>query len=754
LAERLSAKIEYARKRWGCTVFYIYDNGFWWQSSKSRPEEWLYMGGSVLQRLRERHTDVLLIPRYAELHWRPARSDLVRATKNFRARVQMDGLRGLDKDRIGGLRTPRWVIGNGFRSRQSRFYAKAYERPVPEPPHVLRQSYWAHSAPYVELRLERLLREYVTTLEQNVRPSPEQAAEIAAKEVPFVTTPDRVREWIPDAFSVIDIHDARIGKRRAALERASAWGEVLMWNADTSSAEVQSLYRAARAKQKRVEAVARAVGILPEDPEAPLTALSLVWRRGQSLDPTRIVMDRPVPPSLRLRVAHGPERKQALLMLAWPGGAGRRVRLRPALPGIDLAGEFRNVWQLPTGALIDHPEGIDVEADPTTGLRVLLVRSAENNSAPRPPGVLLGADFNNTPAPTLGRPLPPLTSKEPAPRSAKTRGAALHLDGRGVARFNVVPDWSLGTAEFDLKFSVPIRKRLPVLSFAHHLDLSLALEERGGKPGLVMQARDTLLVQRKGAPAGTQSEMREAFGPLAGGGWHRVVIVWDLGQYRLYANGKQIAAIEGAVSIRRRDGAIMKSGVSLGGESRGAAGGAQVDNFIVYDWAFAPEQATARKRTDQLQPLKHNARRVPTMWVWGSFPKKVIVGVNARGLRRWSELETIRITLYERLQFGRRKLGHADVGVKDGMALAAIPYKPVEAVETGGSTGDDDGGAGPDTLDIGETSDADLLDDFDEKLDVGKRYTIVVQSLVETRKPVEQSVNLTADKEGIEQHRW
>ena len=331
------------------------------------------------------------------------------------------------------------------------------------------------------------------------------------------------------------------------------------------------------------------------------------------------------------------------------------------------------------------------------------------------------------------------------------------MDGRGAARFNIVPDWAEGTAEFDLLVSRPVRRRLPVLSIGHHLDLSLALEERDGEPGLVLQTQDTRPKQPKDAPVGTQSEMREAFGPLSGGPgrWHRVVVVWDLGQYRLYADGKQIAAIEGAVRIRRRDDTILEPGVSLGGESGGPAAGTQLDNFVVYDWAFAPEEAASRKRTDQLQPLIPKARREPTVWVWGSFPRKVVVGMNARGVPRWEEMGAVRITLYERRPFGRRQLGQVEVGVQAGVALAAIPHKPVQAIESAAGAEPDDGeDAEPDTLDTIETGEADDLDDMVDKLDVGQPYTIVVQPLPEARYPLERSVNLTAGQEGVDQRRW
>jgi len=61
-AERLCRKIEYAKKRWGCTIFYIDTNGVYCPQGPKAAFEWMLLNGCVLRRVKERHPDVLLIP--------------------------------------------------------------------------------------------------------------------------------------------------------------------------------------------------------------------------------------------------------------------------------------------------------------------------------------------------------------------------------------------------------------------------------------------------------------------------------------------------------------------------------------------------------------------------------------------------------------------------------------------------------------------------------------------------------------------
>ena len=62
VVERLCRKIEYARKRWGCTIFYIDTNGLFAPVGEDRKFQWALLSGPMLRAIRERHPDVLLIP--------------------------------------------------------------------------------------------------------------------------------------------------------------------------------------------------------------------------------------------------------------------------------------------------------------------------------------------------------------------------------------------------------------------------------------------------------------------------------------------------------------------------------------------------------------------------------------------------------------------------------------------------------------------------------------------------------------------
>lgn len=65
VAERLCRKIDYAKKRWGCTIFYIDTNGLFVQQGAEQKFEWMLLTGTILRAVKERHPDVLLIPELA-----------------------------------------------------------------------------------------------------------------------------------------------------------------------------------------------------------------------------------------------------------------------------------------------------------------------------------------------------------------------------------------------------------------------------------------------------------------------------------------------------------------------------------------------------------------------------------------------------------------------------------------------------------------------------------------------------------------
>lgn len=66
IVEEMSAKIDYAKERWGCTLFYIDTNVNWGFDRDRKPVSWL-MRAELLRELVKRHPDVLLVPEFGRL---------------------------------------------------------------------------------------------------------------------------------------------------------------------------------------------------------------------------------------------------------------------------------------------------------------------------------------------------------------------------------------------------------------------------------------------------------------------------------------------------------------------------------------------------------------------------------------------------------------------------------------------------------------------------------------------------------------
>ncbi len=62
VVERMCRKIEYAKRRWGCTLFYIDTNGLFVPQGPNLEFKWMLLTGDMLRAIRQRHPDVLLIP--------------------------------------------------------------------------------------------------------------------------------------------------------------------------------------------------------------------------------------------------------------------------------------------------------------------------------------------------------------------------------------------------------------------------------------------------------------------------------------------------------------------------------------------------------------------------------------------------------------------------------------------------------------------------------------------------------------------
>ena len=62
VVERMCRKIEYARKNWGCTIFYVDTNGVYRQSGEKQKFAWALLDSHVWRDISRRYPDVLLIP--------------------------------------------------------------------------------------------------------------------------------------------------------------------------------------------------------------------------------------------------------------------------------------------------------------------------------------------------------------------------------------------------------------------------------------------------------------------------------------------------------------------------------------------------------------------------------------------------------------------------------------------------------------------------------------------------------------------
>lgn len=769
LAERLSDKIDYAKRRWGCSIFYIEYNGAWRRPSPDRLEEWFLFDARVLAALRAAHPDVLLIPRYSERFWRAARMSRLRewvAKDRERARrnnpqfypeddseqvpdylkalqaVQDYNLRGLDGTRIGGAPTPAWGLAHLLAlegESHGGMRGGGVGKYIPGPRHVLREAYWATASPYIEFSKRDRTEAYLLTLEQHWEFSEEGAAALADRLVAFEMTPPQVRDWMPAAFSVSDLSGAELAGRRSLVERSAAWGDVLMWDVSTDSAPVRRTMAAVAAKQRRTRAAAEYVGLLGEAaPEIDRLPVSLVWREGELLAAGELVADRRVPPDFRARVAYGPDRRRALLMIAWRGEAGEHVNLRRSLPGVRLAGGAPRAWHLDTGAPLADTEAVRLEPDLVAGMSVILLEVPEGEAPPVPDGIMLGAGFDAGWKPTLGGELPGAPS-----RRGERREKALRLAGAEVA-YNVVPSWFTGSVAFDLKAGRVPEEGLRVLALERDLDLELRLERRGGKTGLALTTREYV-------PGEDEAEARRLFVPLEGGAWRHVVLAWEMGQYELFVDGTSVGQLTAPAAPRQRDHTVMAPGLRVGDPAVGG-GEALVDALVAYDWRLTGERLQGRRGRVGLEPLAPGEASLMTVWLWGSFPEDVHVGVNAREAGPWSRIEHVSVTLYELIKGGRQRVGRVELPLYGGVATAALPFKRVEKIEADTGGGGRDGG-GSDLL-AGDDEDDPFLDEFEEEMDVGTSYVLVVEPDPETTGIVSRTIRFEAKKQGIDRHRW
>lgn len=758
LAERLSDKIAYAKERWGCSLFYVHFNGLWVEPEPGQHLEWIVASGKMLEKVRAKHPDVLLIPQYAHRHWRSGHSgQVVKASRQKPSTIVEElgkhdvgdlvlpplypriSFRGTGESRLGGTPTPEWVVVDSMRLSRTRY---SIQRILPAGRHVLRQSLWASGAPHVDLKLERLIREYVLTLEQHMEYSREEARRKAEEEIIFETTPTRVREWMPSAFTTIDLTRAEIEPRRSQLERATAWGDVLMWSIDESPELINALAGAAESKKRRLTRLAEHLGVAAGDEKGPLP-LSLVWAEGEAVDPEPFVSGA-VPEGMWARVAYGKDRRSALLMLAWRDGVGEPVELRGDLPGLGLASPHTRVWQYPTGGTAGPGEPFLVNPDPVAGLSMILVEGVESRPERAPAGVVMAASFNDGAEPTIGGGPVEARKLGDAKLGDGSAGKGLKVSGDSSAAYGVVPDWFGGTVEFDVQARDVGGGSLRLLKLTRHADVELRMARQGGRVGLVLRTSEPLTTagdeagEAGDAPANKTRQAFAAFGPSRSA-WRHVVLTWEFGQYRLFVDGKLAASVLGPTRLQRRDGTVFEPGLMLGGEGDGAT---VVDELVVYDWPFEVEHAEGRTSTGPMKPLGRKANALVNAWVWGSVPKKVHVGISARGVKGWHEVEKFRVRLLRPEDAGQRQLAVAEVPAYGGVGLGGLTYRESKDLEfpKGGGGGAGGGAA----LDGGADDFGDEFGELGEELGLAQQYILEITPLPEGSGPPARKITFEA----------
>ncbi|MFP4026488.1 MAG: hypothetical protein ACLFWL_01705 [Candidatus Brocadiia bacterium] len=601
IAQRLSEEIAYAKKRWGCTIFY-YDTSivlrFYGENGGKRNSD--VPCGHIYRKIREDHPDVLIIPEF-------------------------------------------------YRRRGT---------------HI---AHLGHIAPYGQTGYGR------------VRPKWKK---------------DYVRDIIPGYFGFNYVHDAGGDPWRARRDRIHevVWGEVLGvdgWSFHGKQRAVAEYYRHAGAKQRRVTSLARRFGLV--DGKREMLPMFSITRNARRIRAANIVKNPPASSQLRVFVAPSKDRRQAILLLAWYGWPlAPDTELHPSLAGLKLKGEHFRVWDLETGQLLNSRESVHVPAAPVTSLRALLVRSTDTPPpAPWPKGVSLGVSFDKGLAPDVGGGV--LSENGEADRVKGSRRKAIEINPQGAhARYGVVPSWFSGTLEFDLQVKKTAAVPLPVAQLRHHMNTTLELVSLNNRPALRLRTyeRNTHVDHWKSTELSPIPEegpkLRETSASFPDDrGWHHVVLCWEMGQYRLFVDGKRVALLSAPAVVRWRDGSILQPGLILGPTNKAKIdAGAAIDSVFLYDWAFRDSDAQGRIETGQFAPVPKPETQQPSVWLWGKKPKKATrAAVNYRRSLQGRRAQKVNIRLFEKTDKGLRKLSSGDTMAYRGTALIRIEYEPETTIK-------------------------------------------------------------------------
>lgn len=656
VAERLANKIEYAKKRWGCKIFYI-DTNFvhrgWGPKQKFGGR---LMETHIFRKVREAHPDVLIIPEI------------------------MKG----------------------------------------------RTAYLAQIAPYGQLGYGRVRSRY---------------------------GPDWTRDLLPGYFGTNYVSDGDLWGSRVQRVQELARGLIFFfqgWGWSNNSNAVIEFTNQARANQARVTALARRYGLVDRPGEA--RPFSEAFENARPIHPNAIVADPPAGQQLRVFTESSEDRRDAIVMCTWLGNPhAPGTVLKPDLPGVELEGRHRKVWDVASGDLISSTAGVVVPSDPVTGMRALFVRASdESPRPPRPDGLRLAVSFDDGLGPDLGGGL--LDDNGDAPRVRSPHGRALKITpGGGAARYGSVPNWYAGTLEFNLRVANADDKPMSLVRFQHHMDTTLSLVRRNGKPALVLETyerpshvgywKDTSLSPD---PDPTAPPVRkQAVAPLPDNtDWHRVTLVWDMGNYLVYVNGKQVAMISEPFIMRWRDGTIFEPGLVLGGGKNGGTAEAHLDSVMLYGWNFDAEQASGRDTVVALNPLARPEDTKPSVWLWGHKPENADrIAVNVRRVTKGERSWGVKAELFERTKGGLRKLSSGSGSPYRGTALLIFEHEP-EAPPAGGEEL------------LNQPDDGEVLYGVEELLEETKKYVLKVTARAPGEDSPQREIEFEFGTEKKSVHHW
>jgi hypothetical protein len=542
VAERFIRKIDYAKKRWGCSIFYIDTSIVTRPLGLNRRFGGRLISSVVWKKVREAHPDVLIVP---ELHKRG-----------------------------------RYIYGG-----------------------VIGQT-----APYGQLGYGRV-RPYIG--------------------------PEETRDIFPTYFGYNNVADGDIFTTVKQRVRETAWGEILAinsWGFDPNKGYgLREIYAKAERKQARFSKLARRFGVL--EAAKDVVPLSYAIANAKYLNPLALVKERMRHhKQLRAFTASNADKSEAMFMLQWAGWPNSPDEmLKSNLVGVEVEGKYKHVWDIRTGDLISSTEGVHVPADPIYGLRGMIVRGSDKPlPSPRPDGVRMTASFNNGLKPDSGAGL--LTDNGDAELTDGMDGKGIRL-GKGQAKYSTTPQWFSGTIELDLKVDSHDGEPVPVLRMQHQMDAGLELVQKDGQTMLRFYTYERpghgyfiswtdprfIMTHNKQKPV-----LREKFVPLPDNDheWHHIVLAWEVGQYRMFVDGKLSMTINNLEGMLERDHTILEPGLIVGGEHDGQVS-ASVDSLRVYDWSFSDAIAKQQKAPDGMRIVAKPSYEKPSVYMWGSRPDKI-----------------------------------------------------------------------------------------------------------------------------------